>query len=169
MAGHNQGAVWMDPRGKSDFDAGLLFLGAVARMMPGLTWDDIQRPQFLAGWWTDFKHSVGDVKDGIGDVLKDTAKTVASFGGDTVRLAADPKVADTVTRAASAYATGGASEGAAGVFDALKSIFTPSGQQTVEAAGAAYKQSYGFSFSNPWVLGGTLGLGALLLVLVVKK
>jgi len=52
MAGNNSGAVWMDPAGKSDFDAGLLFLGAIARMMPGLTWQDLQRPQFMAGWLT---------------------------------------------------------------------------------------------------------------------
>lgn len=169
MAGNNSGAVWMDPTGKSDFDAGLLFLGAVARMMPGLTWSDLQRPQFMAGWLTDFGHAVGNLKDGIGDVLKDTFTTVGGGAGDAVRLATDPQVADTVSRAATAYATGGGSEGVNGIMDALKNIFTPSGQQAVANVGASYKQASGFSFSNPWVIGGTALFGGLLLVMVAKK
>lgn len=166
MAGNNQGAVFMDPRGKSDFDAGLLFFGAVARMMPGLKWDDLLQPHFMAGWWTDLKHSVGDVKDGIGDVLKDSVSTIGSVGGDTVRLAASPDVAGAIQRAATAYATGGASEGANSLMDSIKSIFTPQGQQVVQAAGASYKQSYGL---NPWIIGGAVGVGALLLIIVAKK
>lgn len=170
MAGNNSGAVWMDPAGKSDFDAGLLFFGALARMMPGLTWQDLQQPQFMAGWLTDgfkaIKRGVGDIKDGVGDVLKDTFTTVGGGAGDAIRLASDPQVADTVSRAATAYATGGGSEGAMGVFDALKNIFTPSGQQAVAQAGANYKQA---SFSNPWIIGGGVGLAALLLIIVAKK
>ncbi len=167
MAGSNRGAVWMDPTGKTDFDAGLLFLGALARMMPGLTWDDLQRPQFMAGWFTDLKHSVGSVKDGIGDVLKSTFSTVAGGAGDAVRLAADPAVADTVSRAATAYATGGGSEEAGGVMNALKSIFTPEGQQKVSDVGAAYKQNT--AGINPWLIGAGVGAGALLLIVVAKK
>ena len=168
MAGNNSGAVWMDPAGKSDFDAGLLFLGAIARMMPGLTWSDLQRPQFMAGWLTDIGHAVGNLKDGIGDVLKDTFTTVGSAGGDVVRLATDPKVADTVSRAATAYATGGGSEGVNGLMDALKNIFTPSGQQAVANVGANYKAG-GINFANPWVIGAGVGMGALLLIVVAKK
>jgi hypothetical protein len=172
MAGNNSGAVWMDPAGKSDFDAGLLFFGAVARMNPGLTWAELQQPQFMAGWLTDaykgIKRGLGDVKDGVGDVLKDTFTTTASAGGDLVRLAADPAVADTVSRAATAYATGGASEGATSLFDSLRNIFTPAGQQAVSNAGAAYKAG-GINLGNPWIIGGGLGLGALLLIMVAKK
>lgn len=161
MHGNNGGAVFMDPRGKSDFDAGLLFFAAAARMMPGLTWQDIANPQFMAGWFTDLKKAVGSVKDGIGDVLKDTVNFVGKKGGEAVRLATDPQVADTVARAGAAYATGGASEGAGSAMDALKNIFTTPGRQTVEVAGAAYKQSFGLDFRNPWVIGGAIGLGVL--------
>jgi hypothetical protein len=160
----------MDPTGKNDFDAGLLFFAAVSRMYPGITWDDILQPQRMAGWLTDLGHAVGNVKDGIGDVLKDTVSTVGDIGGSTVRLAADPAVASAITRAGSAYATGGASEGANSIMAALGNIFSPQGQQVVSQAGAAYKQNVGgFSFSNPWVLGGTAAAAALLLILVVKK
>lgn len=169
MAGNNGGAVWMDPRGKSDFDAGLLFLAAVARMMPGLTWQDLQTPQFMSGWLTDLSRSVGNLKDGIGDVLKDTFKTVGGGAGDAVRLATDPKVADTVSRAATAYATGGASEGANSLMDALGSIFSGQGQQAVQQVGQSYKQSYGFNLGNPWVIGGGIGAAALLVVLVARR
>lgn len=168
MAGNNQGAVFMDPRGKSDFDAGLLFFAAAARMLPGLEWRDVSNPQFMAGWFTDLKKAVGSVKDGVGDVLKDTVNFVASKGGETVRLAADPKVADTVARAGAAYATGGASEGARGAFDSLMNIFTPTGKQAVETAGAAYKQSFGIDFRNPVVLGVGIGGAALLVVLLAR-
>jgi len=168
MYGKGDGAVWMDPRDKSDFDAGLLFFGALARMMPGVTWDDLQMRR-MAGWWTDLKHAVGDVKDGVGDVLKDTFTTAAGATGDVVRLATDKKVADTVSRAATAYATNGASEGMGSALDALRTIFTGDGQATVQTAGAAYKQSYGFTWSNPWVIGGGLGFGALLIVLLARR
>ena len=168
MAGNDQGAVFMDPRGKSDFDAGLLFFAAAARMMPGLEWSDVTNRQFMAGWLTDLGKSVGNLKDGIGDVLKDTANFVASKGGETVRLAADPKVADTITRAGAAYATGGASEGARGALDSFLSIFTPTGKQTVETAGAAYKQSFGFDMRNPWVIGAGIGGTVLLVVLLAR-
>lgn len=161
MAGRDGGAVFMDPRGKSDFDAGLLFFAAAARMMPGLSWRDIQNPQFMAGWFTDLKKAVGTVKDGVGDVLKSTADYIGKKGGETVRLASDPQVADTVARAGAAYATGGASEGANSAMDALKNIFTSPGRGTVEAAGAAYKKSFGIDFRNPWVIGGAIGVGVL--------
>ncbi len=169
MAGKTQGAVWMNPTGKSDFDAGLLFFGAMARMYPGLSWDDIQSHQFMAGWFTDLSHAVGQVKDGIGDVLKSTYTTVGQGAGSAIRLASDPNVANTVSRAAAAFQTGGASEGANSIMDSIKQIFTPSGQQTVEAAGAAYKQNVsapGFNFKSPWFIGGVavVGLGAVALV-----
>ncbi len=169
MAGNNSGAVWMDPAGKSDFDAGLLFLGAIARMMPGLTWQDLQRPQFLAGgFFSDIASGFGNLKDGIGDVLKDTFTTIGGGAGDAVRLATDPQVAGTVSRAATAYATGGGSEGVSGIMEALKNIFTPEGQQAVANVGANYKAG-SFSFSNPWVIGGAALFGGLLLVMVAKK
>lgn len=168
----NQGAaaVFMDPRGKSDFDAGLLFFAAAAQVIPGLKWSDLSRTQFMRGWWTDLKKSVGDVKDGLGDVLKDTGNYIASSGGDAIRLAADPQVADTISRAGAAYATGGASEGAKSAFDSFLSIFTDTGKGAVEAAGKSYKASMGgIDWSNPWIIGVGVGVLSLGAVAVLKK
>lgn len=174
MHGSNVGAVWMDPRGKSDFEAGLLFFAAAARMMPGLTWNDIQNPQFMAGWFTDLKKAVGGVKDGIGDVLKDTTNFIAKKGGETVRLAADPDVSTTVARGVAAYYTGGASEavgqGGGGIMDFFKNmgIMTPTGTQAVEAAGASYKAGFGLDLRNPWVIGAGIGAAVLLVALATR-
>lgn len=173
MAGRDGGAVWMDPRGKSDFEAGLLFFSAAARMMPGLTWQDVANPQFMAGWFTDIKKAVGGVKDGIGDVLKDTTNFIAKKGGEAVRLAADPDVSSTVARGVAAYYTGGASEAAAqgggGIMDFFKNmgIMTPTGAEAVEKAGASYKAGFGIDFRNPWVIGAGIG-GAVLLVALMS-
>lgn len=167
MHGSNGGAVWMDPRGKSDFEAGLLFFAAAARMMPGLTWQDVANPQFMAGWFTDLKKAVGGVKDGIGDVLKDTTNFIGKKGGEAVRLASDPDVSSTVARGVAAYYTGGASEaagqGGGGIMDFFKNmgIMTPTGTKAVEVAGASYKAGFGIDFRNPWVIGGAIGLGVL--------
>ncbi len=166
MYGSNEGATFMDPRGKSDFDAGILFFAALSRLYPGLQWADLHTPQqFMAGWLTDLKHSIGDLKDGVGDVLKDTASVTGKILGSGVRLAADPKVATTVTRAGAAYATGGGSE----LWQQLQDILTPEGQQVVTAAGESYKQSMGFNWKNPWVIGAGVGAAALLVVLVARK
>lgn len=154
----------LDPRGKTDFDAGLIFLSTAARVFPGLTWRDLVtwnsragRP-FMAGWWTDLKKSVGDIKDGIGDVVSDTVDLFGRKGGDVVRLATDDKVAETVLRAGAAYASGGASEAARAL--------TPEQRAAAEAAGASYKMN--LAGMNPWMLGG-LGLAALLVVALVAR
>lgn len=157
-----------DPRGKNDFEAGLLFFAEVARMYPGVTWEDLAAGRFqpMAGWWTDLKKATTSVVKGVGGIVSDTVGLVGRVGGSTVRLAADPKVADTVSRAATAYATGGTSEGAKGVFDAIASIFTPTGQQVVSAAGAEYKAQMGMS---PWLLGGLALGGGLVLALLFGR
>jgi len=170
MYGSQNAAVFMDPKGKSDFDAGLLFLSAAATLYPGLEWSDLSNPQFMAGWFTNLKKAVGTVKDATGGVLLDTAKAVGHFGGQVVRLAADPKVSDSIMRAGTAIATGGTSEAAGGIFDSMKNIFTPQGITAVEAAGKSYKSSMGgINFQNPLVLGGVIGGGLLLVLLIAKK
>lgn len=170
MYGSQSAAVFMDPRGKSDFDAGLLFLSAASTIMPGLTWDDLASPQFMAGWFTNLKKAVGTVKDATGGVLLDTAKAVGHAGGQMVRLVTDPKVSSGIIRAGTAIATGGASEAAGGVWEGIQNIFTPQGITAVEAAGKSYKQSMGgINFKNPLVLGGAIGGGLLLVLLIAKK
>ncbi|HEX6827200.1 MAG TPA: hypothetical protein VF077_12855 [Nitrospiraceae bacterium] len=116
----------LDVGSLSNFEAGLAFLTLVDKMAPGITWgqlDDLARGygagDRLAGWWTDLKHSVGDVKDGIGDVLKDTVSVVGGIGGDTVRLGTDPKVLSGVSQLGMAYATGGGSAGVSGLLQSL--------------------------------------------------
>ncbi len=99
----------------SNFEAGIAFLTLIAKMNPGITFGQLAEvmdsPERMAGWWTDLKKSVGDVKDGIGDVLKDTASAIGGGAGDAVRLVTDESVLNGASRAATAYATGGGSEG----------------------------------------------------------
>jgi len=163
------GSIFMDPTGKSDFDAGLLALYAATRLNPGLRWSDFQRPQRMAGWWTDLKKAAGDVKDGIGDVISDTVDMVARKGGDTVRLATDDSVAGTLSRVASAIATGGASEAAGGISEAIGKILSPQGQAAVEAAGSSYKSGWGLSWKSPWVMIPAAGVGVLGFIWIARK
>lgn len=161
--------TFFDPRGKSNFDAGLLFMQAFCRLYPGATWQDFfsmagPRPKKMSGWWTDMKHAVGDVVDGIGGVISDTKSLIGGAGGDIVRLATDQQVLDGIARAGEAIATDGASEGARSASDALSGIFTPAQKQTLEAAGFSYKTAWGDNLlKNPvvWVLGGVTGLSLL--------
>jgi len=161
-----------DPSGLSPFEAGLLFLGLANQFYPGLTWGEMishgqNRPVKLSGWLTDFTNFVGNVKDGIGDVISDTVGLVGSSGGDLVRLATDEQVLATVTRAAAAYASGGTSE----ALQAAMSALTPAQRQVVEAAGISFQGAALPPAStwakNPivWVLGGVtvLSIGALIL------
>jgi hypothetical protein len=163
--GNGHGAVFMDPRGKSDFDAGLMAMAAIARMMPGITWGDLMRmgqnPQAMAGWWTNLKKAVGDVKDGIGDVLSDTIGLIGRKGGQVVRLASDEKVASTISRAGAAYSSGGLSE-------ALASL-TGGQADVVEGAGASYKRAFGgINWSNPWVIGGSVAVGSITVLSLIS-
>jgi hypothetical protein len=68
----------IDPSALDDTDAGLWALARLAEAFPGKTIGQILTDPGvnLSGWWTDFKHGVGDVKDGLGDVLKDTGHAV---------------------------------------------------------------------------------------------
>ena len=100
----------------SNFEAGIAMLALINKEYPGITLSQLsaltslyQAPEKMAGWLTDIGHFVGNVKDGIGDVLKDTVNTVGGVLGSTVRLAADPKVTNLAANAAAAYATGGGS------------------------------------------------------------
>ncbi len=105
----------LDVRTLSNFEAGIAALSLIGRMVPGLTFGQmaamVDRPQGMAGWWSDLKSAAGDVKDGLGDVLKDTAGFIGETVGSSVRLVTDEKVVDGASRIGAAYATSGGSEG----------------------------------------------------------
>lgn len=162
----------------SNFEAGIAFLTLINRMSPGITFGQlaalIDTPERMGGWWTDLKRSVGDVKDGIGDVLKDTASAIGGGAGDAVRLVTDEKVLDAASRAATAYATGGGSEG---VRNALGGTSGGGGMVDqfigfISSLGSSFKgvasnqASVGGVSSNvlPWALAG----GAVLVVLFAR-
>lgn len=153
-----------NPNNLSNFDAGLMFFKLVADLYPGIRFSEAlqlhQSPQ-MAGWWTDLKKGAGDLYGGVKTVIGDTVEGIGDVGGSTVRLAADPQVANTVSRAGMAYASGGSSEGLMAVFQSL-------GQQGVDlfnTAGEKYKQT-----GMPgWTMWAGIGLaGVLILVLAMR-
>lgn len=102
----------------SNFEAGIAFLTLLNRLSPGITFGQLasvlDSPSGrMAGWnpLGDIYHAVGAVKDGIGDVLKDTASAIGGSAGDAVRLVTDEKVIDGAARLGTAYASNGGSEG----------------------------------------------------------
>ena len=115
-----QGNPNLDPSRMNSVEAGLHFLRTIAEIHPGITWGELavltMRPELMRGWWTSLKRSVGDIKDGIGDVLKDTGSFIGSSVGSAVRLVTDEKVMTGVSRGAAAYASGGSTEAAADIF-----------------------------------------------------
>jgi len=149
----------LDPRGLSDTEAGILFLGIAGKVFPGLTWrgmfTDKNGMAGMFDWvsdsWDKMVEVAGEIKDGTGDVLADTFDYLGDKAGDTIRLLTDEEILDAASRAAQAYASGGASE-------ALRAL-TPEQQQVIQAAGVSYKNQWGAAgdlFKNPvvWVVGG---------------
>lgn len=176
----------LDVRGLSNFEAGIAFLTLVDKMVPGITWgqlDDLARGygagDRLAGWWTDLKHAAGDVKDGIGDVLKDTVSTVGSIGGDTVRLATSPTVIAGASQLGAAYATGGGSSAVTGLLQSLGMSQGSANQVTdfISSLGDNFKTQSQMQAASmgggggamggalPWVLAG----GVVLVLLVATR
>lgn len=150
-----------DPLKMNDFEAGLHFFKVVSVMRPGIRFSDMIEGFGMSGWWTDLKHAVGDVKDGIGDVVSDTWGLVGRHSSDAlnlaVRTAGDDDLQNAIARGAAAYGTGGISEGVMAFFG------NAAGKQTeddnaISRAGAAWKMS----LENPMLIGGIfVGLIAL--------
>jgi len=174
----------------NDFEAGLIFLSNVARLYPGIKFRDLQglatgQDISTMGWsltggltalGNGFVSTVGNIKDGVGDVLKDTASFIGDSTGSAVRLVSDEKVADTIARAGTAYATGGGSEGARGFFEQLglggkdgKAGALDGFMNFISGLGvtgkAKEKATEGPNYL-PWLLG---GVGVLAVVLIAKK
>lgn len=130
-ASRMDGPASIDPASLTDIEAGVQLLALLARQYPGLTWGQLAAmvdDPGLSGWLTDLKKTVGDIKDGIGDALKDTGDWIGDKLGDAFRLAADEEVQDGASRIGMAIASGGKSEAAKGV---LESIF---GEENAEKA-----------------------------------
>lgn len=182
MAGPND----IDLSGVSNFEAGIATLVLINRLYPGVKWGDL--PALAAGarsttmgkkWYERAMSAVGDIKDGIGDVLKDTFTTVGGGLGDATRLVTSAPVMDAVTRAGAAYATGGGSEAARGV---LGSLFGSSGDAAdaqisqlmnfISGLGSTAKGATATGATGPgvnilpWALGGVAVLG---IVMIAKK
>lgn len=176
----------LDVGSLSNFEAGLAFLTLVDKLVPGITWNQLDSLAAgygaggrMAGWWTDLKHSVGDVKDGIGDVLKSTVDVVGGIGGDTIRLGTDPKVLSGVSQIGMAYATGGGSAGVTGLLQSLGMSSGSANQVTdfISSLGNNFKtqsqlQAAGMGGGGgamggalPWVLAG----GVVLVLLVATR
>lgn len=180
MAGPND----IDMSNLSNFEAGIATLALINRVYPGVKWGDLpvlaslRDGEPMRGWLTDIGKTIGNVKDGIGDVLKDTFTTVGGGAGDAVRLVTSAPVMDAATRAGAAYATGGGSEAARGVLgqlfgssgDAMDSQVSQlmdfiSGLGSNAKAGPGGAAGAGVNFL-PWALGAVAVLG---IVMIAKK
>lgn len=166
----------------SNFEAGIATLVLLDKVYPGVRWRDIPaiaegyRPESLSGWWTDLKKATGDVKDGIGDVLKSAVDVGGDVVGSAVRLVTDEKVIDGASRIGTAYATNGGSEGVRQLFggsggqgsgpvDALLSFISGLG----ERAKSANIQAAGVGGMSPAILPWALGGGLLLVLLMGRR
>lgn len=168
------GPADFDISGLSNFEAGIATLALIDRVYPGIRWKDLPglaagiRPGTLSGW-NPFKaiyKGVGNIKDGIGDVLRDTGNYVGGAFGDTVRLVTDEKVIDGASRLGTAYATGGGSEGIRNIFggkdgmaNSILDFISGLGEKAkgVNTAGAG-----GMDASIlPWAIGGGVVLALL--------
>ncbi len=118
------GPMDFDYNKMSDFEAGLGALALIGTLYPGVKFGDLpalaaKRPIAMGGWLTDLTKgvtsAVGNIKDGVGDVLKDTVSAVGGVGGDVVRLATDKNVLQGASAIGGAYLTGGASAALDGV------------------------------------------------------
>jgi hypothetical protein len=135
----------IDPKELTDYAAGLVFLGIVSRLYPGLTWGDLLNPErlgrsWLARKWDGLKDVAGDIYDAAKTVIGDIKDGLGDVGGSAIRLAADEEVQQAIVRGASAYATGGQSLQAEGVLSSIFGGGNEAGQkQIIEQAGMSYK------------------------------
>ena len=140
----------------SNFEAGVLFLSLVNATYPGIKLSEMMQlstmePVVMGRTFLERQlgnlskagtklgnalvSTTGNIKDGIGDVLKDSVNLIGTVGGSAVRLAADPAVSDLAIRAGSAYATGGGSEGVKGVIEQMTGGKNPNGKPNSLADG----------------------------------
>lgn len=122
----------------SNFEAGLAMMGLIHRVYPDVTFGELPKLAYAPGaefmgrgfWERQLSHvtdtlspgkvfnsvssGVGDVKDGIGDVLKDTFNSSGDAGGNVVRLLTNKKVIDGANSSYASFTDSGGIVGAIG-------------------------------------------------------
>lgn len=160
-----------------DVTLGLLVLDEVAKQYPGITVGQMvdlaasRQGVAMAGlldFVGDVAKSVGNVIkapiDYIGDKVSDVAGLVGRKGGEVVRLASDEDVAATVSRLATAYATGGTSEAAGGLGGGVLDFLRNLGGSVRSDATGVQTASAGIGGVPVWVVGAGAGLLVLSLI-----
>jgi len=107
----------IDIRNVSNFEAGIAALTWANMLSPGITFGklaqvaDSLNAERMSGLTSFFKgvgnaivSGAGNIKDGIGDILKDTSNAIGGNAGDAIRLFTDEKVIDGASRIGAAYA-----------------------------------------------------------------
>ncbi len=159
----------INPRELSNFDAGLVFWSLVAELWPGITWGEVaqiaqeqkMKKQKMSGWWTSAKNAVGDIYDGTKTIIGDIFEGGGDVAGSAVRLITDEEVISGVSRGATAYATGGSSEGLMGILSSLGQA----GVNMFTGAGEQYKKTG----LPEWTLYAGLGVGTLAIIYATMK
>lgn len=193
----------LDIRELSNYEAGLAFLGTVNQLYPGIKIKHLHqlaygnRPETMGRkWWEKvggalnpvnhfdtIKTTVGEVKDGIGDVLKDSFDATADAGGSLVRLLSDEKVIDGINSSYESFTSSGGVSGAVvgdwggdwtggeggeegGIQQAGKKFFDFIVQAGASAKKKANAASVGGEFPS-WAL--PVGIGAVVLLWAVPR
>ena len=147
----------------NDIDAGIVVLWQIARMVPGITWQDMidySQNRRMSGpfdW-------IGDAGTWVGDKISDAGDMVGGWVGSGVRLVTDEKVQTGLTRGAAAYMTGGQSL-------ALENLLQGAGGDLLGnllgSVGGQAKQQTAISPAMIYIGGGLLAF--ILIIMMLKK
>jgi len=181
----------------SDYEAGLAFLGMVNQIYPGVTMRQLGKLAYgnrietmgRSFWerqvshvsdalsptktFNKVKEAVGDIKDGVGDVLKDTFDAIGDAGGSALRLFTDQKVVDGLNSSYESFTSSGGilgavggksiSEGVSDGVDSFGSFITNLGSK-VKANTASVSASMGIP---DWAI--PVGIGGVVLLLLLRR
>lgn len=176
MGNDGEGLATINPWKLKDQEAGVQFLYQLAKQYPGITWGDLFRaaqtgadkPTVTMGW-NPLKNLGRKMKNLTVDVINFTGDKA----GDAIRLLTDKEVVSGLSQYGAAYATGGASMGAQGMFEGL---FKPeTAQKLLGAFGQQQKVNYassggvagGFGNIPPMYL--AIAGGAILILIIALK
>jgi len=140
LNGEDEGRAMRDITKLGDIEAGLLFWKDIADKNPGITWGEALFGEHqglgfsLSKTFSKIGKGLKNTVKVTGNVIKDAGNTIGNWSGSAIRLATDEQVVDTISRAGTAYATGGQSE-------ALRSLTNSFGtsKNPVSAGGASLK------------------------------
>jgi len=171
LTGNNTGGLEnVDPWTLSDQEAGVQLLYILEKNNPGMTWGDFFKCAFddkidpVAMGFNPFKNLGRKIKN----LTVDTVNFIGAKSGSAIRLLTDKQVRDGLMQYGAAYASGGASMGAQGLFDQLLNpeaaagLLGKLGQQNK----INYASAGGLGNINPMYLMG--GAGLLILVVLLS-